>query len=50
MKVVEKDNVVHGMLEDEYKRSGLIVNALNAKVKNCPKGALNIRRKKIKDN
>jgi hypothetical protein len=49
MKVVEKDNVVHGMLEDEYRRSQEIVNVLNAKVKNCPKGALNIRRKKIKD-
>jgi hypothetical protein len=49
MKVVEKDNVVHGMLEDEYKRSQEIVNVLNAKVKNYPKGSLNVRRKKIKD-
>ena len=49
MKVAEKDNVVHGMLEDEYRRSQEVVNALNAKVKNCPRGALNVRRKKIKD-
>jgi hypothetical protein len=49
MRVVEKDNVVHGMLEDEYRRSQEIVNVLNAKVKNCLRGALNVRRKKIKD-
>lgn len=49
MKVAEKDNVVHGMLEDEYRRSQEVVNALHAKAKNYPKGALNIRRKKVKD-
>lgn len=49
MKVAEKDNVVHGMLEDEYRRSQEIVKALNDKVKNYPKGALNVRRKKIKN-
>ena len=49
MKVAEKDNVVHGMLEDEYRRSQEVLNVLNAKVKNCPRGALNVRRKKIKD-
>jgi hypothetical protein len=49
MKVAEKDNVVHGMLEDEYKRSQDIVKVLRAKLENCPRGALNVRRKKIKD-
>ena len=49
MKVVEKDNVVHGMLEDEYRRSQGIVKFLHAKLENCPKGALNVRRKKIKN-
>lgn len=49
MKVAEKDNVVHGMLEDEYRRSRDIVKALQAKIKNYPKGALNVRAKKVKD-
>lgn len=49
MKVAEKDNVVHGMLEDEYRRSQDIVKALDSKLKNYPKGALNVRRKKVKN-
>lgn len=48
MKVAEKDNVIHGMLEDEYRRSQEVVKALHAKAENCPKGALNVRKKKIK--
>ncbi len=48
MNVAEKDNVVHGMLEDEYRRCLQIIKALQAKAKNYPKGALNVRRKKIK--
>ena len=48
MKVVEKDNVVHGMLEAEYRRSQEVVKVLNAKLENYPRGALNVRRKKIK--
>ena len=48
MKVAEKDNVVHGMLEEEYRRSQDIVKALQSKLKNYPRGALNIRRKKVK--
>ena len=46
MKVAEKDNVIHGMLEEEYRRSHEVVKALQAKVENYPKGALNVRRKK----
>jgi len=48
MKVAEKDNVVHGMLEDEFRRSQEVVQALQAKLKNYPKGALNVRGKKLK--
>lgn len=48
MEVAEKDNVIHGMLEDEYRRSQEVVKALHAKAENYPKGALNIRRKQIK--
>ena len=49
MKVAEKDNVVHGMLEDEFRRSQEVVQALQSKLKNYPKGALNVRAKKVKD-
>ena len=45
MKVVEKDIVVHGMLEDEYGRCREVIEALLAKAENYPKGALNVRRK-----
>lgn len=48
MKVAEKDSVVHGMLEDEYGRCREIIKALQAKAKNYPKGALNVRRKQSK--
>src|SRR3989339_1212771 len=48
MKVAEKDNDVHGMLEDEYGRCREVIEALRAKAINYPKGALNIRRKQIK--
>jgi hypothetical protein len=49
MKVAEKDNVVQGMLDDEYVRCLDVIKALQAKMESYPKGALNIRRKKIKD-
>lgn len=48
MKVAEKDNIIHGMLEEEYRRSQEVVMALQAKAEECPKGALNVRRKQIK--
>lgn len=48
MKVAEKDKVIHGMLEDEYRRSQEIVKALHARVENYPKGALNVRKRQIK--
>ena len=49
MKVAEKDNVVQGMLDDEYVRCLDVIKTLQAKMESYPKGALNIRRKKIKD-
>lgn len=48
MKVAEKDIIVHGMLEDEYGRCREVIEALHAKENNCPKGALNVRRKQRK--
>ena len=45
MKVAEKDIVVQGILEDEYGRCREVIEALNAKANNYPKGALNVRRK-----
>ena len=47
MKVAEKDKVIHGMLEEEYQRSQEVVKALHVKAENCPKGALNVRRKQV---
>ncbi len=49
MKVAEKDNVVHGMLKEEYERCLDVVKSLQARLENYPKGALNVRRKKIKE-
>jgi hypothetical protein len=48
MKVAEKDNVIHGMLEDEYRRSQEVIQALLAKAGKCPRGALNVRKKQGK--
>ncbi len=48
MKVAEKDKVIHGMLEEEYRRSQEVVKALRAKAESCPKGALNVRIKRVK--
>ena len=48
MKVVEKDIVVRGMLEDEYGRCREVIDALLVKAENYPKGALNVRRKQNK--
>ena len=50
MKVADKDEVIHGMLEEEYRRCREVLQALLAKAENLPKGALNVRRKQIKGN
>jgi len=50
MKVAKKNPVIHGMLEEEQRRSREVLQALLAKADNLPKGALNVRRKQIKGN
>lgn len=50
MKVAEKDGIIHGMLEEEYRRSREVLHALRAKAENFPKGALNIRKKLVQGN
>jgi hypothetical protein len=48
MKVAEKDNAVHGMLDEEYKRCCNVLASLRDKVSRYPKGALNLRKKHYK--
>ncbi len=48
MKVAEKDRVVYGMLEEEYHRCKETLHSLQAKIKQYPKGALNVRKKEHK--
>ncbi len=48
MKVAEKDKAVHGLLEEEYRRSRDVLAALSEKAAQYPKGSLNIRRKVYK--
>src|SRR3989339_687681 len=50
MKVADKDEVIHNMLEEEYRRCREVLQALRTKAENLPKGALNVRRKQIKGN
>ena len=45
MKVAKRDPVIHGMLEEEQRRSREVLQALLAKMVQLPKGALNVRRK-----
>lgn len=45
MKVAKADPVIHGLLSEEQRRSGEILQALQAKADTLPKGALNVRRK-----
>ena len=49
MKVVEKNNAVHGILEEEYRRCLEVVAALRNKMAHYPKGSLNVRRKHYND-
>ena len=50
MKVADKDEVIHSMLEEEYRRCREVLQALRTKTENLPKGALNIRRKQVRGN
>jgi hypothetical protein len=45
MKVAKRDPVIHGMLEEEQRRSREVLQALLVKTEKLPKGALNVRRK-----
>jgi len=45
MKVAKQDPVIHGMLQEEQRRSREVLQALQAKADKLPKGALNVRRK-----
>jgi len=49
MKVVEKDKVINGMLQDELKRCQEMIDGLEKAVSNFPKGVINERRKRYKD-
>ncbi len=49
MNVADKDTVVHGMLDEEYRRCKEVLKALQQKVARFPKGALNLRKKGYKD-
>jgi hypothetical protein len=48
MKVAEKDRVVHGMLEEEYRRCKDALQSLQDKIERYPKGTLNVRKKQHK--
>ncbi len=50
MKVADKDEVIHSMLAEEYRRCREVLQALLAKADNLPKGALNARRKQVRGN
>src|SRR3989339_1891026 len=50
MKVADKDEVIHNMLEEEYRRCREVLQALRTKAENLPKGALNVRRKQVRGN
>ena len=47
MKVAENDAVVQGMLQDEYERCRVALEALERKMDGYPKGALNVRVKQV---
>ena len=49
MKVVEKDKVISGMLQDEMKRCQEMLNNLEESVSKLPRGVLNEREKRYKD-
>lgn len=49
MKVVEKDKVVSGMLQDELQRCQEMLDSLEKAVSELPKGVINERKKRYKD-
>ena len=49
MKVVEKDKVISGMLQDELNRCREMLSSLEKSVSELPRGAINERKKRYKD-
>lgn len=49
MKVVEKDKVISGMLQDELRRCREMIDSLEKAVSDLPKGVINERKKRYKD-
>jgi hypothetical protein len=49
MKVVEKDKVIGGMLQDELKRCQEMLVSLEKSVSGLPKGVINKRKKRYKN-
>lgn len=49
MKVVEKDNLVHGMLNEEFERCRDMIASIKQSLSKVPKGSLHIREKNYKD-
>jgi len=49
MKVVEKDKVISGMLQDELKRCQEMLDSIEKAVSALPRGAINERKKPYKD-
>jgi len=49
MKVVEKDKVISGMLQDEMKRCQEMLNNLEKSLSELPRGVINEREKRYKD-
>lgn len=50
MKVAKKDAVIRGILEEERRRSCEALQALLSKAERLPRGALNVRRKRVHGN
>jgi len=48
MKVAEKDRVVSGLLEEEYRRCQDVLVSLSDKAAHYPKGSLHVRKKPYK--
>jgi hypothetical protein len=48
MKVVEKDRIISGMLQDELQRCHEMLDSLRKAVSKLPKGVLSLRKKRYK--
>ncbi|MBI5585624.1 MAG: hypothetical protein HY892_17580 [Deltaproteobacteria bacterium] len=48
MKVVEKDKLVEGMLQEELERCRVMISSLEQGMAHLPKGSLHVRKKQYK--